>query len=90
MNFLDYAPAPESQAILNLQSDYGLFIDGEFVAGRGTPFSTINPATEEPIESIAMGGAEDVDAAVARPEAGPCTRRRSSCRAPPATTGASS
>ena len=70
MNFLDYAPAPESQAILNLQSDYGLFIDGEFVAGRGTPFSTINPATEEPIESIAMGGAEDVDAAVARPEAG--------------------
>ncbi|MEO6309130.1 MAG: aldehyde dehydrogenase family protein, partial [Leifsonia sp.] len=65
MNFLDYAPAPESQAILNLQSDYGLFIDGEFVAGRGTPFSTINPATENQIAMIAHADEADVDRAVA-------------------------
>ena len=31
--------------------------------------AVINPATEEPIESIAMGGAEDVDAAVAAAKA---------------------
>ena len=65
MNFLDYAPAPESQAILNLRSDYGLFIDGEFVAGRGTPFQTINPATEKRIAMIANANDADVDAAVA-------------------------
>ena len=29
MKFLDYAPAPESQALLDLKSDYGLFINGE-------------------------------------------------------------
>jgi len=65
MNFLDYAPAPESQAILNLRSDYGLFIDGDFVAGRGTPFQTINPATEKRIAMIANANEADVDAAVA-------------------------
>ncbi|MFT2817816.1 aldehyde dehydrogenase family protein [Leifsonia sp. A12D58] len=65
MNFLDYAPAPESQAILNLRSDYGLFINGEFVAGRGTPFATISPATEKQIAMISNANAADVDAAVA-------------------------
>ena len=65
MNFLDYAPAPESQAILNLRSDYGLFIGGEFVAGRGTPFQTINPATEKQIAMIANANKADVDDAVA-------------------------
>ena len=38
--FLDYAPAPESTSILHLQKSYGLFIDGEFVAGHGKPFAT--------------------------------------------------
>ena len=42
-HFLEYAPAPESQAILNLKKDYGLFIDGEFVPGHGKPFATISP-----------------------------------------------
>ena len=65
MNFLEYAPAPESQAILNLRSDYGLFIDGDFVAGRGTPFATISPATEKQIAMIANANAADVDTAVA-------------------------
>ncbi|GHD50249.1 aldehyde dehydrogenase family protein [Mycetocola manganoxydans] len=65
MSFLDYAPAPESTAILNLKSDYGLFINGEFVDGHGTPFATISPATEKTIATIASANDEDVDRAVA-------------------------
>src|SRR4051812_22059968 len=65
MTFLDYAPAPESRAVLNLRSDYGLFIDGEWRAGNGTPFQTISPATEEHIATIASASEADVDAAVA-------------------------
>ena len=42
MTFLDYAPAPESTALLNLRDSYGLFIDGEFVDGRGDGFVTIS------------------------------------------------
>ncbi|WP_235492362.1 aldehyde dehydrogenase family protein [Leifsonia sp. Root112D2] len=65
MSFLEYAPAPESQAILNLKSEYGLFIDGEFVDGSGTPFATISPATEKRIATISTASEADVDAAVA-------------------------
>ena len=65
MSFLDYAPAPESTAILNLRSSYGLFIKGEFVDGHGAPFQTISPATEVPIAEIANANPADVDAAVA-------------------------
>ena len=53
MSFLEYAPAPESTAILALKPSYGLFIDGEFVDGSGSPFSTISPATEKRIAEIA-------------------------------------
>jgi len=65
MSFLEYAPAPESRSILNLRDQYGLFIDGEFVDGDGTPFQTISPATEERIATIATAGTADVDKAVA-------------------------
>jgi len=65
MSFLDYAPAPESRAILNLRDQYGLFIDGEFVEGNGTPFSTISPANEEKIATISTANDADVDRAVA-------------------------
>ncbi|GAB3617885.1 aldehyde dehydrogenase family protein [Okibacterium endophyticum] len=65
MSFLEYAPAPESKAILDLKSDYGLFIGGEFVEGSGTPFQTISPATEERIATIATASDADVDRAVA-------------------------
>ncbi len=42
-----------------------LFINGEFVdAKSGGTFDTFNPATEEKITSVALAGAEDVDAAV--------------------------
>ncbi len=65
MSFLEYAPAPESQSILHLRKSYGLFIDGEFVKGHGTPFSSISPATEEKIAEISTANAKDVDVAVA-------------------------
>jgi acyl-CoA reductase-like NAD-dependent aldehyde dehydrogenase len=65
MSFLDYAPAPESRAILHLRDQYGLFIDGEFVEGNGQPFSTISPANEEKIATISTANEADVDRAVA-------------------------
>ncbi|MDQ3664484.1 MAG: aldehyde dehydrogenase family protein [Actinomycetota bacterium] len=62
----EYAPAPESRAIVDLSSSYGLFIDGEFTAGAGdTSFKTINPATEEVLAEVTEAGEKDVDAAVA-------------------------
>jgi aldehyde dehydrogenase (NAD+) len=62
----EYASAPESRDIVSIQSEYGLFVDGEFVAPRsGEHFATINPASEEPLASVAQAGEEDVDLAVA-------------------------
>ena len=65
MSFLNYAAAPESTALLSLKPSYGLFIDGEFVDGHGTPFATTSPATEEHIAEIASADSHDVDVAVA-------------------------
>src|SRR6188768_390426 len=65
MSFLDYAPAPESRAVLRLRDEYGLFIDGEFRPGTGAPFATISPAAEKHIATIASASEADVDAAVA-------------------------
>jgi len=64
MSFLEYAPAPESTALLHLRDGYGLFIDGEFVDGNGEPFTSINPATEKVITRIATADEHDVDLAV--------------------------
>ena len=62
---LDYAPAPESTAIVNLADRYGHFIGGEFVPARsGRTFTTISPSTGEPLAEVADGSAEDVDRAV--------------------------
>ncbi|MEK7799830.1 MAG: aldehyde dehydrogenase family protein, partial [Acidobacteriota bacterium] len=42
-----------------------LYIGGQWVdAVAGNTFTTVNPATEEPITRIAEGRAEDVDRAV--------------------------
>ncbi|MGB4136535.1 MAG: aldehyde dehydrogenase family protein [Microbacterium sp.] len=65
MSFLEYAPAPESKAILSLRDSYGLFIGGEFTDGDGTPFTTISPADESRIAEIATASEQDVDRAVA-------------------------
>jgi aldehyde dehydrogenase (NAD+) len=64
MSPFEYAPAPESRAVVDIASSYGLFINGEFVDGTGTAFKTINPATEEVLSEIAEGSVADVDRAV--------------------------
>jgi aldehyde dehydrogenase (NAD+) len=63
-NVFDYAPAPESRAIVDIKASYGLFVDGEFVDGRGSSFKTLNPATEETLAEIAEADDADVDLAV--------------------------
>jgi len=60
----EYAPAPESRSIVDIAPSYGLFIDGEFAEGKDT-FKTVNPASEEVLSEVALGGPEDVDRAVA-------------------------
>ena len=61
----EYAPAPESTAIVSIKSTNNLFINGEFTSGHGTPFKTINPATEEVLAEISEANQADVNAAVA-------------------------
>ncbi|HWJ67440.1 MAG TPA: aldehyde dehydrogenase family protein [Nocardioides sp.] len=60
----EYAPAPESRSIVDIKPSYGLFVDGEFVDGRGSSFKTINPATEETLAEVAEASEADVDLAV--------------------------
>jgi len=63
---LDYAPAPQSTAVVDIADEYGLFIDGDFVESRsGRTFATTNPATEEHLADVAEGSKDDVDRAVA-------------------------
>ncbi|TWH74262.1 aldehyde dehydrogenase family protein [Modestobacter roseus] len=63
-SLFEYAPAPESRSIVDLKPSYGLFVDGEFTDGGGTPLKTVNPATEEVLSEVAVGTEEDVDRAV--------------------------
>ncbi|MFY1675195.1 aldehyde dehydrogenase family protein [Plantactinospora sp. WMMB334] len=61
----EYAPAPESRAVLDLKPSYGLFIGGEFVEpGDGGTLKSINPASEEALAEVAEAGPGDVDRAV--------------------------
>ncbi|MBC9958161.1 aldehyde dehydrogenase family protein [Yimella sp. cx-51] len=61
----DYAPAPESTSVVDIADSYDLFIDGEFHApSSGEYLTTINPATEEALSSVAVGNDADVDLAV--------------------------
>ncbi len=80
-----YSPAPESTDHARIDAEYGLFIDGEFVAPRKRRhFDTINPATARPLARIAQADAADVD------RAGAAARRafrRSWSKARPAERG---
>ncbi|NED99713.1 aldehyde dehydrogenase family protein [Phytoactinopolyspora halotolerans] len=61
----EYAPAPESRAVVDIKSSYGLFIGGEFVdPADGTSFKSINPSNEEVLADIAEARQADIDAAV--------------------------
>src|SRR6266508_4563351 len=61
----EYAPAPESRAIVDIRSSYGLFINGDFTeATDGKPFKSVSPASEEVLAEISEAGPADVDRAV--------------------------
>jgi len=65
MSKFEYAPAPESTAIVDIKSEYGLFINGKFVAPKsGKHFASINPATEEVLAKVAYADLADVNLAV--------------------------
>lgn len=68
LNFGDmweYAPAPESTAVVKIDKQYGHFIGGKFVEPvEGKYFKTINPATEKTLSRVAHGTQKDVDKAV--------------------------
>jgi aldehyde dehydrogenase (NAD+) len=62
----EYAPAPESRSIVDIAPSHGLFIDGDMVDPiDGTPFKTVNPATEEVLSEVVAAGTRDIDRAVA-------------------------
>ena len=63
-SLFSYAPALESRSIVDLRPSYGLFVDGEFTEGTGTPLTTLNPATEEVLSEVATASDADVDRAV--------------------------
>ncbi|WP_156252348.1 aldehyde dehydrogenase family protein [Pseudactinotalea terrae] len=65
MSAFEYAPAPESRAVVDIASSYGLFINGEFTEGSAGSLKTINPATEEALAEVAVADESDVDRAVA-------------------------
>ena len=65
MGKFEYAPAPESRAVVALRESYGLFIDGDFVPSKGDGvFKTISPATEEVLAEVTEASPADVDRAV--------------------------
>ncbi|WP_052848775.1 aldehyde dehydrogenase family protein [Streptomyces avicenniae] len=66
MSTFEYAPAPESRAVVDIAPSHGLFIGGEFrPAADGKVFKTVSPASEEVLSEVAWAGEADVDAAVA-------------------------
>ncbi len=61
----DYAPAPEAREIVSFERRYGLYIGGKQVSPKSRSwFSTISPATEEPLAEVAQAGQKDVALAV--------------------------
>ncbi|MEW1955003.1 aldehyde dehydrogenase family protein [Terrabacter sp. NPDC080008] len=64
MPTFEYAPAPESRAVVTIEEAYGHYVDGAFTEPAET-FPTINPADETVLAQVSQAGAEDVDRAVA-------------------------
>jgi aldehyde dehydrogenase (NAD+) len=59
-----YAPAPESRDVVTLRDSYGLFMGGEWVEPSET-YTTISPASEEPLAEVGQATPDEVQAAVA-------------------------
>jgi aldehyde dehydrogenase (NAD+) len=60
----DYAPAPESRDIVRIEERYGHFVGGEWLEPRAT-YTTIAPATEEPLAEVGEATPEEVQTAIA-------------------------
>jgi len=60
----EYAPAPESRAIVRLEDSYGVFVGGSWRQAADS-YTTISPADEAPLAQVGQAGPEDVGAAVA-------------------------
>ena len=62
---LELTAALESTDHVNIDSEYGLFIDGEFVESDSQEkFASVNPATEKTLTEFAESTEADVDRAV--------------------------
>jgi aldehyde dehydrogenase (NAD+) len=66
---MEYGPAPESNAPAQAWLDthgraFGLFVGGEWIAGHGATFDSLNPATGKKLATLSEATAADVDAAV--------------------------
>jgi aldehyde dehydrogenase (NAD+) len=59
-----YAPAPESTAVVDIAEQYGLYVGGRFVDGRGGVFPSVNPATGKTLARVSYASVADVDTAV--------------------------
>src|SRR5438874_938119 len=57
------ASAPEARDIVTLQDRYGHYVGGEWLEPRET-YTTISPATEEPLAEVGQATPEEVQAAV--------------------------
>jgi len=58
-----YAPAPESREIVSLRERYGLFVGGEWLEPKET-YTTIDPASEEPLAEVGQATEQEVELAV--------------------------
>ena len=59
----EYETAPESRDIVTLRERYGHFVGGEWLEPKET-YTTINPATEEPLAEVGQATEEEVQLAV--------------------------
>jgi aldehyde dehydrogenase (NAD+) len=58
-----YAPAPESREIVHIEERYGHFIGGDWVEPVET-YTTISPASEEPLAEVGQATEAEVERAV--------------------------
>src|SRR5436190_24087330 len=59
----EYAAAPESRDVVSIRERYGHFVGGEWLEPTET-YTTISPASEEPLAQVGQATPEEVDAAV--------------------------
>ena len=59
----DYAPAPEARDLVQIRDRYGLFVGGNWLEPSET-YTTIDPATEEPLAEVGQATEQEVEAAV--------------------------